>query len=64
MSKSKRAKEAKKATSEAGKIEATGMVEVKMLSNYRDIAKTGDIVEFDKEKAEELVRLKRAEYLN
>lgn len=41
----------------------TGMVEVKMLTNYRDIAKTGDIVEFDKEKAEELVRLKRAEYL-
>lgn len=39
-------------------------VEVKMLTNYRDIAKTGDIVEFDKEKAEELIRLKRAEAIN
>ena len=57
MSKSKRAQKDKETSNE------TGMVEVKMLTNYRDIAKTGDIVEFDKEKAEELVRLKRAEYL-
>lgn len=40
-----------------------GMVTVKMRTAYRDIAKAGDIVEFDAEKAEELVRLNRAEYI-
>jgi len=43
---------------------SSNTVKVKMLTNYRDIAKTGDIVEFDKEKADELIRLKRAESLN
>lgn len=41
-----------------------GMVKVKMLTNYRDIAKVGDVIEFDKDKAEELVRLKRAQFIN
>lgn len=50
----------------AKKIKETvkNTVEVRMLTNYRDIAKTGDIVEFDKEKADELIRLKRAELVN
>ena len=39
------------------------VVKIKMLSNYRDVAKKGDVVEFDNQKAAELVRLKRAEYL-
>lgn len=39
-------------------------VKVKMLTSYRDIAKVGDVVEFDKEKAEELVRLNRAQFTN
>jgi len=41
----------------------TEMVAVKMRTAYRDIAKPGDIVEFDAEKAAELVRLNRAEYV-
>lgn len=52
----------KKKKNQVSQSNETEMVEVKMLTNYRDIANTGDIVEFDKEKAEELVRLKRAEY--
>lgn len=41
----------------------TKTVKIKMLSNYRDVAKKDDIWETDNEKAEELVRLKRAEYV-
>lgn len=39
------------------------IVKVKLLTSYRDVGVSGDIVAFDEEKAEELVRLKRAEYV-
>ena len=41
----------------------SGLVKVKMLTDYRDVAKVGEVWETDKQKAEELVRLKRAEYV-
>lgn len=39
------------------------LVKIRMNTDYRDVAKRGDIYETDAEKAEELVRLGRAEYL-
>lgn len=45
------------------KVSKAKVVKVKMKTSYRDIAKTGDVVEFDVEKAAELVRLNRAEYV-
>lgn len=41
----------------------TELVKIRMNTDYRDVAKRGDIYETDAEKAEELVRLGRAEYL-
>ena len=38
-------------------------VKVLMKTDYRDVAKAGQTVEFDAEKAAELVRLGRAEYV-
>lgn len=39
-------------------------VKVKMKTDYRDVAKAGEVYETDSEKAAELVRLGRAEYLS
>lgn len=36
---------------------------IKLKTNYRDVAKTGDTWTTDAEKADELVRLGRAEYV-
>lgn len=47
------------ATSKKGKE----LVAVKMKTHYRDVAKVGDIYETDPAKADELVRLGRAEYV-
>lgn len=44
-------------------VQGVKTVKVKMKTGYRDVAKVGDIYETDAEKAEELVRLGRAEYL-
>lgn len=38
-------------------------VKVRMFTDYRDIAKKGEIVEFDEEKAAELVVKRRGEYV-
>lgn len=38
-------------------------VKVKMKSDYRDVAKNGQVYETDADKAAELVKLGRAEYL-
>lgn len=38
-------------------------VTVRMLTDYRDVAKTGDLFTTDGEKANELVTLGRAEYV-
>ena len=43
--------------------ETAGTVKIKMLTDYRDVAKKGDVAEFDAEKANELVRLGRAEFV-
>lgn len=43
--------------------ETAGTIKIKMLSDYRDVAKKGDVAEFDAEKANELVRLGRAEFI-
>jgi hypothetical protein len=39
------------------------VVAIKMKTHYRDVAKVGDIYETDSAKADELVRLGRAEYV-
>lgn len=41
----------------------TKLVKVKMFYDYRNEAKSGDIYETDPEKAAQLVRLRRAEYV-
>lgn len=41
----------------------SGLFQIKMLTDYRDIAKKGEIYEVDHEKAEELVKLGRAEFI-
>lgn len=43
---------------------ASGLVKVRLLSNYRDEAKAGSIYETDAPKAKELVALGRAEYID
>lgn len=45
------------------KDKSNDLVKIKMKSDYRDVAKKGDVWETDGEKAEELVALDRAEYL-
>jgi len=37
------------------------LVKIKMRTNYRDVAKSGEVYETDAEKAAELIRLGRAE---
>jgi len=44
--------------------ETAQLVKVRLLADYRDVAKKGDVAEFDEEKAAELVRLGRAEYVS
>lgn len=41
----------------------SGTIKIKLLTDYRDVAKKGDVKEFDAEKANELVRLGRAEFV-
>lgn len=45
------------------KTETGTVVKVRMLTDYRDVAKTGEVYATDAQKAEELVKLGRAEYL-
>lgn len=59
-------KETKSKTREEAKGEsktkkASTKVKLYMLSDYRDVAKKGKVWETDAEKAEELIKLKRAE---
>lgn len=51
------------ARANATKEEAPRIVKIKMLSDYRDEVRRGDVYETDPQKAEELVKLKRAEYI-
>lgn len=48
---------------ENGKKAKISLVKIKMKSDYRDVAKKGEIWETDQSKAEELVKLGRAEFL-
>lgn len=42
---------------------ATGLVQIKMKTDYRDVAKAGQVWETDAKKAAELVSLGRATYV-
>jgi hypothetical protein len=44
--------------------ETAQLVKIRLLTDYRDVAKKGDVADFDEEKAAELVRLGRAEYVS
>lgn len=59
-------KETSSKTREQAKTESksnkkANTVKLYMLSDYRDVAKKGDVWETDADKAEELIKLKRAE---
>lgn len=43
---------------------ATGLVQIMMKTDYRDVAKAGQVWETDAKKAAELVSLGRATYVN
>lgn len=57
-------KETKSGSAESNKPEKVKTIKIRMLSNYRDVAKRGDVWKTDSEKAAELVRMGRAEYIN
>lgn len=44
-------------------VQSHRMMKIRMNTDYRDIAKRGDVWETDEEKAAELVRLNRASYI-
>lgn len=44
-------------------VRSPKLVEVRMLSDYRDEVKRGEVYKTDKEKAEQLVKLGRAEFI-
>lgn len=56
--------ETKEVRQENSQIEAKPvLVKLRMLTGYRDLVSAGEIWETDAEKAEELVKLRRAEYV-
>lgn len=57
-------KETKSGSAESNKPAEAKFIKIRMLSNYRDVAKRGDVWKTDTEKAEELVKMGRAEYIN